>query len=875
MNGLSVRTFMRTSALVSLMLLSWTSAATDWAASVEERNGLPTLTHGGGPAMVSTFDFWGADWSWTWMPVTVKVEGPFHYSLAGSNQSLAFDLSADIQKSTAQTMTWNFDLNAHSQKSGIIGGGIVFNFEPSLIAGEMGDPVLLPDNRGWSWGKNPQGPRIEMRFEPPLAKVYFERGNTDEVRAFFYKDSIAAGRQQTKAVLSLTGDVALTPTVSERFGLATPSSWPVDQVDWRTSPVDLSFLNAAEKPAGKRGFVKANGEQLQFADNTPARFWGTNLSAYAIFRSSDEEIKQQAKRLSALGFNLVRLHHHDSAWVLPNIFGDGQVIHDTQRLDAEALRKIDWWIKCLKDEGIYVWLDMHVQRSLTENDNIYGFDELVKANGKGDDKDEVKRVELKGYNYVNITLQQAMKRFTEDYLTHVNAYTGLAYKDDPAIAAVLITNENDITHHFGNALLPDKGVPKHNRLYMSEAKAFAARHDLPAEQTWRSWEHGPSKLFLNDLERRFNVDMIEHLRTLGVKVPIATTSTWGGNGLSSLPALTAGDVIDAHSYGGTGQLEKNPLSSDGMINWLAAAQVAGMPMTVTEWNAEPFPTPDRHSLPLYVAGTASHQGWDALMQYAYSQETFASEYVSASNWHAYNDPALLATLPAAALLYRRGDVHEATSQYVFTPTAETLFNREITPSSSVLLRTAMEKGKLQIAMPATAQLPWLKPSTIAATAQTFTDPDHSLLAANASESTVDTGELTRNWQQGLYTIDTPLTQAATGWLGGKQVALSDIQVQVKTPYASVVVQSLDAKPLGQSRDLLISLGTRAIPKENGNTPFFVEPLDGTLTLKAPSGLKLFSRSRQGQLEEHPTTYQDGHYRISFDPQRMSNWLFLK
>ncbi|MEG1039266.1 MAG: cellulase family glycosylhydrolase [Pseudomonas sp.] len=873
MNGCALRLGIRGSALVSLMLLSFTCVASDWRASVDERNGLPVLTRGGGPAMISTFDFWGANWGWTWMPTTMKIDAPYRYTLSGSNKALEFDLNADIQKQSAQTMSWNFDLNAHSRQADIIGGGIVFNFDPGLIAGEMGDPVLLPDNRGWSWGKNAQGPRVEMRFEPPLAKVYFERGNTDEVRAFFYKDSIAAGRQQIKAVMSLTGDIALSPTVSERFGLAKPDSWPDDQLDWRTSPVDLSFLNAADKPAGKRGFVKADGERLLFTDNTPARFWGTNLSAYAIFRSSDEEIKQQAKRLSALGFNLVRLHHHDSAWVLPNIFGDGQVIHDTQHLDAEALRKIDWWIKCLKDEGIYVWLDMHVQRSLTVNDNIYGFDELAKANAKDDDP--VKRVELKGYAYVNLTIQQAMKRFAADYLTHVNAYTGLAYKDDPAIAAVLITNENDITHHFGNALLPDKGVPKHNRLYMDEAKAFAARHDLPAEQTWRSWEHGPSKLFLNDLERRFNVDMIEHLRSLGVKVPIATTSTWGGNGLSSLPALTAGDVIDAHSYGGVGQLEKNPLSSDGMINWLAAAQVAGMPMSVTEWNAEPFPTPDRHSLPLYVAGTASHQGWDAMMQYAYSQETFASEYVSASNWHAYNDPGLLATLPAAALLYRRGDVREATSQYVFAPSAETLFNREITPSNSVLLRTAMEKGKLQIAMPATPQLPWLKPSTLAATAQTFTDPEQSLLEANASESTVDTGELKRNWQQGLYTIDTPQTQAATGWLGGKPVNLGDIQIQVKTPYASVVVQSLDAKPLSQSRDLLISLGTRAIAKENGQTPFHVEPLEGTLKIKAPAGLKLFSRTRQGPLKELPTAYQDGYYTLTFKPQQMSNWLFLK
>ena len=460
-------------------------------------------------------------------------------------------------------------------------------------------------------------------------------------------------------------------------------------------------------------------------------------------------------------------------------------------------------------------------------------------------------------------------------MTHVNEYTGLAYKDDPAIAAVLITNENDLTQHYGNALLPDKDVPRHSERYMSAAKAFARQHDLPADLTWRAWEHGPSKLFLNDLEQRFNADMIAHLRGLGVKVPIATTSTWGGNGLSALPALTAGDVIDAHSYGANGQLEKNPLTSDGMIDWIGAAQVVGKPLTVTEWNAEPFPLPDRHSLPLYVAGTASHQGWDAMMQYAYSQQGFIPGWRTADNWHAYNDPAMIATLPAAALLYRRADVKPATTRYVFAPTPATLYDQEITPRNSVLLRTAMEKGQLQIALPQTPELPWLKPAAIPAGAQVLQDPGQSLLPADATESVTDTGELKRNWQQGLYTIDTPLTQAATGWLGGRSISLGAIEVNSKTPYASVVVQSLDGKPLGQSRELLLSLGTRAMPKADDKTPFNVEPLEGSLTLKAPAGLKLFARDAQAQLKPLPAAYKDGQYTLTFDGHYMSNWLFLK
>jgi len=864
--------------LALLLALTPTARAEEWAARIDETQGLPELTRGGNLAMQARFKFFAANWEWAnFDSGGFKVNGPYDYSLQARNSTLDFDLAAKIARTSEHALTWTFDLQAHSRKSNVIGGGISFQFDPALFS-EMGTPTLLADNRGWTWGNGEKGQRMEMRFDPPLKSVYIEPTDASEVRAFFYKDHITPGKQRIKAVLTVSEGVRLAQTADERFGLDDPGRWPLDQIDWRTSPVDLSFLNAPEKPAGKRGFVKVAGDQLQFADGTPARFWGTNVSAYALFRTSDEEICTQARRLSALGFNLVRLHHHDSYWVTPSIFGRHDQVRDTQNLSPDSLQKIDRWIKCLKDEGIYVWLDLHVQRALMARDNILDFDELPKRDGLVD-REGSPIADLKGYAYVNASITNAMKRFAEQYLGHVNTYTGLAYKDDPAIAAVLITNENDLTGHYGNALLPDKNVPRHSKRYMEEAQKFATQNGLPPDLTWRSWEHGPSKLFLNDLERRFDQQMIEHLHALGVKVPIVTTSTWGLNGLSALPALTAGDLIDAHSYGGGEQLEKNPLTSDNLVNWLAAAQVVGRPFSVTEWNNEwtngAPPVAERHALPLYVAASARYQGWDALMQYAYSQEAFSAQGRSASNWHAYNDPGVLATLPAAALLYRRGDVREAGKTYVFAPTSDTLFNQSISPANSVLLRTAMEKGKLQIAMPQTPALPWLKASTLPAGAQILHDPNQSLLPDGASEASSDTGELKRNWQQGVYTIDTPLTQAATGWLGGRSVALKDIQLKLKTPNASVAVQSLDAKPLGQSRSLLISLGTRAIPQADAQVPFRVEPLEGSLAIKAPQGLKLFAGTGRGQPQEHPVRYENGRYLIQFDGRQMANWLFLK
>ncbi|MCC7074748.1 MAG: glycosyl hydrolase family 5 [Deltaproteobacteria bacterium] len=647
--------------------------------------------------------------------------------------------------------------------------------------------------------------------------------------------------------------------------MAARTRWPLDTLDSQRAPVDLSFLNAAEKPAGKRGFVRADGERLVFADGTPARFWGTNVTARALFQSSRASVAAQARRLSALGFNLVRLHHHDSAWVDPNVFGERTSTSDTRSLSNESMAQLDWWITCLKAEGIYVWLDLHVGRAFRASDGITAFAELRRDKEMG---------ETKGFNYVNASVKDAMKRFNEAYVGHVNSFTGLAYKDEPAIAAMLITNENDVTHHFGNALLKDKGVPEHTRWYLAEAEAFAHAHGLPADEVWRSWEPGPSKLFLNDLERRFGDELRAHLRGVGVKVPIATTSTWGNSPLSSLPALTAGDLIDVHAYGGAGQLETNPAIAANLVDWLAAGQVVGMPMTVTEWNAEPFPIADRHALPLYVASSASHQGWDALMHYAYTQEPVVGPG-QASNWHAYNDPGLLATLPAAALLYRRGDVAEATSTFVLTPTREQLFFSALDADSTPALRTAAVKGKVAVALPRVDELPWLKPSVIPKGAQVLRDPAHALIDAVTSAAASDTGELRRDWSRGILIVDTPRTQVASGWIGGQRLALSRLQVALSTPHATVAVQSLDEDPLGSSRNLMVSLGARALPHEERRAPFFVEPVEGELRVRAPPGLSVFRHDEQQRLVPVPASYSDGSYALRLDGTLRTQWLFLR
>jgi hypothetical protein len=844
----------------------WTSAGSALAvpltASVDQHEGLPSLSVGGSAAMLSQFVFWGKNWTWAQLKSQFKVVGPFEYTISGTNQPLNLDLSGSVSKSADRQLTWKFDFNSSVTTPDVIGGGIAFRFDLSNFGSQLGEPELLANNGGWSWGR-PGGAQVEMRFDPPLADVHFERGERSEIRAFFYSGAVSQQHQHIVATMTVSGDVLIVPTIDERFGLDNGAAWPANILNWATAPVNLSFLNAPEKPAGKHGFLKAVSGRLVFSDGIPARFWGTNIAAYSLFATKSNDVRRQARRLSELGFNLIRLHHIDSDWVQPNLFG--QRAPNTQKLDGTSLEKLDWWIKCLEDEGIYIWLDLHDGRHLTAEDKIDDFAEITKGKPTAS---------LNGYNYVNASIQQAMQRFNDAYVNHVNRFTGLRYKDDPGIVAMLLTNENDVTNHFGNDLLPDKNVPRENALYMAQAALFAAKNGLPKNKVWQSWLQGPSKLFLNDLEHNFNLKMIEQLRNLGVQVPIATTSTWGKNPLSSLPALRDGDIIDAHSYGRVNELEVNPLYAANMVHWIAAARIVDRPLSVSEWNVQPFPVPDRHIMPLYVAGEADLQGWDALLEFAYSQSALDSQG-RATDWEAFNDPAMIGTLPAAALLYRRRDAREAHTTYVFAPTSEQLFDQLISPDNAVALRTAAERGRLMIALPPVRELSWLKPSQIPDAVKVITDPKQTLIAANAEEVTSDTGELTRNWQQGIFKIDTPRTQAAMGWIGGKKISLRDVEIDITTRNATIAVQSLDSQPIVSSAALMISMGARSIP-DHGGTAFHSEPIVGHLIIHARPGLKFYRHDGNIQLEAQiPASYADGRYRIELESGLKTYWLVMK
>ena len=75
----------------------------------------------------------------------------------------------------------------------------------------------------------------------------------------------------------------------------------------------------------------------------------------------------------------------------------------------------------------------------------------------------------------------------------------------------------------------------------------------------------------------------------------------------------------------------------------------------------------------------------------------------------------------------------------------------------------------------------------------------------------DTGELARyssNPTAGLVTVDTDRTQALIGFLKANDCALKNLSAGITNNFASIVLSSMDSKPLAQSGRMLFTVASR-------------------------------------------------------------------
>ena len=177
--------------------------------------------------------------------------------------------------------------------------------------------------------------------------------------------------------------------------------------------IDLSYLNwkIEERITIKDGHFYYKDKQV--------KFFGTNVAYSSAFPPKDES-PYIAKRMAQLGINVVRFHHMDNH----DIWKDNA----KSIISQEKLDLLHYFLFCLKNNGIYANLNLHVSRIYPEISKESEILDVFKY-GKSLDR------------YYPQFIRDQMN-YARDLLCSYNNYTGYKLGEDPMILTIELNNEN-------------------------------------------------------------------------------------------------------------------------------------------------------------------------------------------------------------------------------------------------------------------------------------------------------------------------------------------------------------------------------------------------------------------------------------------------
>ena len=431
------------------------------------------------------------------------------------------------------------------------------------------------------------------------------------------------------------------------------------------SALDFSTLGLHDKPAGKYGYVRAHGPHFEFEKKPGViqRFYGVNLCFSANFIEADVA-KRLAKRLARLGYNAIRIHHHDGGFV------EGSA--DQTTLNPQQIAKWDALIAACIEEGIYVTTDLYVSRPV-----------MWKTVGI-DRPGYIQMNEYKILVAVHEGAWENLKQFTRQWLTHVNPYTGRRYADEPALAWLAIVNEGN----FGNFLDLMRNIPEWKQAWSNwlagkkktEPEAYKDIDDTLPESMWTpNRKHTAFTLFLKDMELKFMARAKAFLREeLKCRALVTDMSCWTNHAVDQIPRSELFDYVDDHFYVDHPQfLEKewqlpsscentNPLKGRNMgAQDVVFRRLMDKPFTITEYNFS-APGQFRGVGGIVTGALGALQDWGGIWRFAYSHQREAVEKTQApalGYFDMIGDPLSQAAERASICLFLRGDLAPLTKSY--------------------------------------------------------------------------------------------------------------------------------------------------------------------------------------------------------------------
>ncbi|MBL8992353.1 MAG: hypothetical protein JNM63_03380, partial [Spirochaetia bacterium] len=680
--------------------------------------------------------------------------------------------------------------------------------------------------------------------------------------------------------------------------MAANEAWAVFKLEKEIVPgsaLDFSFL--LESPAGKHGPVKTSPEgRFVFENGKPAKFSGNNLSLVPSLLEgmTDEDMARLADRFARMGYNLIRLTYIDNTWLKP---GEKMVV------DEAGVAKLDRLVFELKKRGIYYGFDFLMGRRASETVSALA-PGLVKR--KGDVRDY-----LKAGFFIHPQIRKEVIDFAKIVMTHINPLTGLAWKDDPALAYLGSLNEDPIPNIM-------RGMPELQSacqpLWLAWLKQkYGSTSGL--DKAWGGLLPGESfeknsvglldkpasgnrgadiTTFFAGLQVAGVKELESELRRLGARQALSDINMVR----DTFTTLVREDLnfVDQHAYHDHPQFPEglwglpysfHIKSAMKRTTWsyyepgvyLATSRHWGKPYMVTEYDYC-FPNPWRVEAGLLFGAMAAFQDWDGVLNFNYSfhREDLFDEY-PAKYFDKVNEPIGLFGERMVKLLFLRGDLSPAKKKINLEYDSKTLAQEGLAVDEAANLLSylgAVGLGKSGTAKDASYGIQpgltgdlgklnggneglgkWLEAArNKILPAGNKTDPEKGIVESAGGEILLDVKEP-------RLVIDTPRTRGFIGSNSGLYET-KGIKAVVNAGIFSLSFSSLDAETLESSSRILIAFPTdvrnhnMTLEDEGkkliswGEAPLLLRTGEAKIELKLSKNLKLFAVATSGRrLEEIP------------------------
>ena len=420
--------------------------------------------------------------------------------------------------------------------------------------------------------------------------------------------------------------------------------------------------------------------------------------------------------------------------------------------------------------------------------------------------------------------------------------------------------------------------------------------------------------FLADTERAYADTMRGYLKnTLQVRANVIC-SQMGYGGLSSLGREAGSDFADNHAYwqhpsfprkqwdSKDWNIPNTPMVSDlasgggGTLRDLAEYRVAGKPYTVSEYN-HPAPNDYRAEMLPELATFAAFQDWDAIYCFDYGQYGAGAGNDKINGYFGIgSDPAKTAFLPAAAMIFRAGElpstwlpesVSFTQADITSAKTAGTLWTQDtkymlahpnfVTKGAAIDVTEAMG-----YAAETNRQVPDIF------TQRLSLDPAPLPLRMNLADHHLYPIATAKTAAGGQYLIDSLDVCSAVGYVGGQTITLGANKFTFPAfgnNFAAMTLTAMNKEPLYMSEHLLLTLVGKVENQEMGwnadrtsvgdqwgHGPTLAEGIPAAVSLKTDGPRSVWALDGTGTHSQRvPAVYANGLLTFTVGPEYRTVW----